>query len=217
MDAEMARQSRCKHPQAKLNTNRQRTNPKTNSPTRRLVAAAMPTRRVSKSKSRPALSKNVATAAKGYRSSLAPSDQDTRYIGAVSTTLTATDREAFTMNLRHDVKVTVDSRRLTMRLSDAGLRQRQTKAFYPNHRLPPWLTEDARCDRSNRLLGVTSAEILVGIVAASKPTFPGIKTHARTEAPLRQDQIQPHTEPAADAGKYYLRETRVRILWRREK
>jgi hypothetical protein len=32
------------------------------------------------------------------------------------------------------------SRRLTMRLSDAGLRQRQTKLIYPNHRLPPWLT-----------------------------------------------------------------------------
>ena len=30
-----------------------------------------------------------------------------------------------------------------MRLSDAGLHQRQTKALYPNHRLPPWLTEDA--------------------------------------------------------------------------
>src|SRR5579863_3226690 len=33
-------------------------------------------------------------------------------------------------------------RRLTMRLSDAGLRQRQTKALYLNHRLPPWPTED---------------------------------------------------------------------------
>ena len=43
---------------------------------------------------------------------------------------------------------------LTMRLSDAGLHQRQTKALYPNHRLPPWLTEDATRDRSNRLLGV---------------------------------------------------------------
>ena len=30
-----------------------------------------------------------------------------------------------------------------MRLSDAGLRQRQTKALYPDHRLPPWLNEDA--------------------------------------------------------------------------
>src|SRR5580692_8563898 len=40
-----------------------------------------------------------------------------------------------------------------MRLSDAGLRQRQTKTLYPNHRLPPWLTEDAPRDRSNRLLG----------------------------------------------------------------
>jgi hypothetical protein len=33
--------------------------------------------------------------------------------------------------------------RLTMRLSDAGLRRWPTKLIYPNHRLPPWLTEDA--------------------------------------------------------------------------
>jgi hypothetical protein len=39
-----------------------------------------------------------------------------------------------------------------MRLSGAGLRRRRTKALYPNHRLPPWLTEDATRDRSNRLL-----------------------------------------------------------------
>src|SRR3984885_13908027 len=45
------------------------------------------------------------------------------------------------------------ARHLTMRLSDAGLHQRRTKALYPNHRLPPWLTEDATRDRSNRLLG----------------------------------------------------------------
>jgi hypothetical protein len=32
---------------------------------------------------------------------------------------------------------------LEMRLSDAGLRRRQTKLVYLNHRLPPWLTEDA--------------------------------------------------------------------------
>jgi hypothetical protein len=32
---------------------------------------------------------------------------------------------------------------LTMRLSDAGLRRRPTKLFYPNHRPPPWLNEDA--------------------------------------------------------------------------
>ena len=43
---------------------------------------------------------------------------------------------------------------LTMRLSDAGPR-RQTKAVYSDHRLPPWLTEDAPRDRSNRLLGVS--------------------------------------------------------------
>src|ERR1700683_8489 len=32
---------------------------------------------------------------------------------------------------------------LTMRLSDAGLRCRETKLIYPNHRPPRWLTEDA--------------------------------------------------------------------------
>jgi len=30
-----------------------------------------------------------------------------------------------------------------MRLSDAGMRRRQTKLIYSNHRLPPWLAEDA--------------------------------------------------------------------------
>src|SRR5579863_476812 len=40
-----------------------------------------------------------------------------------------------------------------MRLSDAGLHQRRTKALYSNHRFPPWLTEDATRDRSNRWLG----------------------------------------------------------------
>ena len=40
-----------------------------------------------------------------------------------------------------------------MRLSDAGFHLRQSKALYPNHRLPPWLTEDDTRDRSNRLLG----------------------------------------------------------------
>jgi hypothetical protein len=58
-----------------------------------------------------------------------------------------------------------------MRLSDAGLRRLKTKAVYPDHRFPPWptedatprslepnhrptpwLTEDAPRDRSNRLL-----------------------------------------------------------------
>jgi hypothetical protein len=32
---------------------------------------------------------------------------------------------------------------ITMRLSDARLRRRETKVRYPNHRLPPRLTEDA--------------------------------------------------------------------------
>jgi hypothetical protein len=39
-----------------------------------------------------------------------------------------------------------------MRLSDAGLRRRQSEILYLNHRLPPWLTEDTPRDRLNRLL-----------------------------------------------------------------
>jgi hypothetical protein len=31
--------------------------------------------------------------------------------------------------------------RITMRLSDAGLRQPKPKLIYPDHRLPPWLNE----------------------------------------------------------------------------
>src|SRR5271167_5165162 len=68
---------------------------------------------------------------------------------------------------------------LTMRLSDAGLRRRQTKPIYPNHRLPLWFTEDATRDRSNRLLeGSTEAEL---------------------RSPLRQDlqrRIEPYRQPS---------------------
>jgi hypothetical protein len=39
-----------------------------------------------------------------------------------------------------------------MRLSDARLRQRQTKLIYPDHRLLPRFTEDAARDRSYCLL-----------------------------------------------------------------
>jgi hypothetical protein len=56
---------------------------------------------------------------------------------------------------------------LTMRLSDAGLRQRQTKLIYPNHRLPPWLTEDATRDRSNRLLDDIANDEAIRYIASS--------------------------------------------------
>jgi len=39
-----------------------------------------------------------------------------------------------------------------MRLSDAEMRGLKTKVICPDHRLPPWLAEDATRDRSNRLL-----------------------------------------------------------------
>src|ERR1700722_17090344 len=47
-----------------------------------------------------------------------------------------------------------------MRLSDARLRRHQTNLIYPNHRLPPWPTEDDTRDRSNRLLGPNLARQL---------------------------------------------------------
>src|SRR5580704_5486359 len=40
-----------------------------------------------------------------------------------------------------------------MRLSDAAARRHPTKLLYPDHRLPPWLIEDATRDSSNRWLG----------------------------------------------------------------
>ena len=39
-----------------------------------------------------------------------------------------------------------------MRLCDAGLRRRQMKLIYPNHRFTPYATEVAARNRSNRLL-----------------------------------------------------------------
>ena len=42
-----------------------------------------------------------------------------------------------------------------MSLSNGRLRCPQTKPIYPDHKPPPWLSEDAARDRSNRLLGVT--------------------------------------------------------------
>jgi len=51
--------------------------------------------------------------------------------------------------------------RLTMRFSDAGLRCRERKLVYPDHRPIPWLTEDAKPrDRSNRLLDGDIARLL---------------------------------------------------------
>src|SRR5580692_10814870 len=46
-----------------------------------------------------------------------------------------------------------------MRLSDEGLRQRQTKALYPNHRNSPGPTKTRPRDRSNRLLDINSRRI----------------------------------------------------------
>src|ERR1700733_8475686 len=41
------------------------------------------------------------------------------------------------------LKVCAPESRLTMRLSDAGLRRHQAKLIYPHHRPPPWPNEGA--------------------------------------------------------------------------
>jgi hypothetical protein len=56
-----------------------------------------------------------------------------------------------------------------MRLSDAGLRRRKAKLLYPNHRPPPWLTEDATRDRSNRLLGAKPTTFTLSIIEDDNP------------------------------------------------
>jgi hypothetical protein len=64
----------------------------------------------------------------------------------------------------HIVGVNVEAQhrvRLTIRLSDAGARG-QTKLIYLDHRPPPWLTEGATRDRSNRLLAVYRPPSIVG-------------------------------------------------------
>jgi hypothetical protein len=48
-----------------------------------------------------------------------------------------------------------------MKLSDAVMRCGPTKLIYPNHRLPPWLTEDATRDRSNRLLDDITSDLAI--------------------------------------------------------
>jgi hypothetical protein len=94
-----------------------------------------------------------------------------------------------------------------MRLSDAGLRRHQTKLIDPHHRHPPWLTEDAARDRSNRLLDCRA-------MRSSKLTLTG--PHQLT-CPLHGAQNltlhaarQRRTQPAE-----YCATLKVRALWRR--
>ncbi len=71
-----------------------------------------------------------------------------------SSEATATSTTRFSRRVRRPTNthgLSSPSCRLTKRLSDAGLRRRKTKAVYPGHRLPPWLTKDAT-PRSLQLL-----------------------------------------------------------------
>jgi uncharacterized protein YifN (PemK superfamily) len=92
---------------------------------------------------------------------------------------------------------------LTMKLSDARLRRLQTKLIYPNHRLPPWLTEDAPRDRSNRLLEgrvMPSTKLAAGLrcnAASKRRSLTNASQHrSKTDA----DQSVPPTEHI-QAGK----------------
>src|ERR1700722_12092199 len=79
---------------------------------------------------------------------------------------------------------------LTMRLSDAGLHQRQTKALYPNHRLPPWPTEDTTRDRSNRLLEVRRLGALDTRGRSKQPKSSTLNRNHQTEQNYVAQKIQ---------------------------
>ena len=68
-----------------------------------------------------------------------------------------------------------------MRLSEAGLRRRRTKALYPNHRPSPWLNEDATRDRSNRLLEGAADYREVPEIAPPKAVPPAITVTAHSQ------------------------------------
>ncbi len=83
--------------------------------------------------------------------------------------------------------------RLTSRLSDAGLRCRPTKLIYPNHRPPPWTTEDTPRDRSKQLLefGATPA--------SQMPLFTCFKDRPDSNA----DQSVPRTQYVRNAQHWH--------------
>jgi hypothetical protein len=61
-----------------------------------------------------------------------------------------------------------------MRLSDAGLRRRERKPLYPDHRLPPWLNEDATRDRLSRLLGIVRITATREFISWLSPKLRGV-------------------------------------------
>jgi hypothetical protein len=78
-----------------------------------------------------------------------------------------------------------------MRLSDAGLRQRQTKLIYPDHRPTPCLTEDVPRDRSNRLLDDSSRfEPTLGQIRWRAPFCVERLFHANKRFVFRDGSIQ---------------------------
>jgi hypothetical protein len=66
--------------------------------------------------------------------------------------------------------------RLTMRLSDAGLRQRQTKLIYLNHRSLLGSPKTRPRDRSNRLLGHGTTKKIVTMAIHNYHRTPEAKT-----------------------------------------
>ena len=101
---------------------------------------------------------------------------------------------------------------LTIRLSDAGLRQRQTELIYPNHRPPPWPTEDASSRaRSSRLLGANTAKFrramrFVRLRAYSADAYLG-----KTSLPFLICKLRPYK--AAQLRNAQPSASRQRLLW----
>ena len=71
-----------------------------------------------------------------------------------------------------------------MRLSDAGLRQRRTKVLYPNHRFPPWLTEDA-APRSLQPIVRSRSDAHMSVVG---PAAAGMSVSRRRQLTIDRDQ-----------------------------
>jgi len=99
-----------------------------------------------------------------------------------------------------------------MRLSDAGFRQGQSKLIYPDHRSPPWLTEDAPRDRSNRLLDeAPGSKSFLGVIGITQ--FPGCKIRQFSigQFSLGQDPSRPVRQLTRNPNLATIRVTQQRI------
>jgi hypothetical protein len=81
--------------------------------------------------------------------------------------------------------------RLTMRLSDAGLHQRRTKALYLNHRLPPWFTEAATPRSLEPIVRQSLAlQFVLPLPTASYQPIPDLRLLAKIQPPSLSEHAE---------------------------